>query len=71
MARLRRSNGTFRSTTLADFGFRACETCGRFVPLAQPVRGADGFVDPCPKPIPCPHCSNEARAEKNSKDSAS
>ena len=61
MARLRRSNGTFRATTLSDFGFAACDTCGGFYPMKEPELDDCGRMDPCAvgKSGPCPHCGHD------------
>lgn len=59
MARLRRTNGTYRRTTLADMGHQSCTACGRFYPMPEPKRDAHGFISPQRKTSPCPHCGHD------------
>lgn len=59
MARLRRLNGTYRRTTVADFGNHACAAFGRFYPQPEPQRDEGGFTNPITRPGVCPHCGSD------------
>lgn len=56
MARLRRPNGTYRRTTIEDFGAKACSGCGRLRIREEPKRDENGFFDPITRYAPCPDC---------------
>ena len=56
MARLRKTNGQWRRTTIGDFGMQSCPSCGRFYPKPSPGFDENGFAIPAPSSSPCPHC---------------